>query len=130
MDRYSRGANKGGLFVQEKRRDKRISVELNLEISSLFKQDNISVENIDAPIQVVNISRSGIGFLAESNLPLGFYFHACIQLGKEDAKLYCVVKIIRSQKADEKKTMYGCEFVGMAPVLSYIFDSFENTQLS
>lgn len=111
--------------MQEKRRDKRISVELNLEISSLFKQDNISVQNIDAPISVIDVSRSGIGFHSISNLPLGFYFNACIQLGKEDAKLYCVVKIIRSTKLDDNRTMYGCEFVGMAPVLSYIFDEFE-----
>ena len=113
----------------EKRRDKRISVELNLEISSLFKQDNVSVENINAPISVVDISRSGIGFKSGSNLPLGFYFNACIQLGKEDAKLYCVVKIIRSAKIDDNTTMYGCEFVGMAPVLSYIFDAFEDMEV-
>ncbi len=112
--------------MQEKRRDKRMKVELNLEISSLFKQDNVSVQNIDAPITVVDISRSGIGFRSSSNLPLGFYFNACIQLGKEDAKLYCVVKIIRSSKFDESQIAYGCEFVGMAPVLSYIFDSFED----
>ena len=113
--------------MQEKRRDKRISVALNLEISSLFKQDNVSVKDIDAPISVVDISRSGIGFLSNSNLPLGFYFNACIQLGNEDAKLYCVVKIIRSAKQEDDMTMYGCEFVGMAPVLSYIFDGFEDT---
>lgn len=112
--------------MQEKRRDKRMNVELNLEISSLFKQDNVSVQNIDAPISVVDISRSGIGFRSSSNLPLGFYFNACIQLGKEDAKLYCVVKIIRSTKVEDNMMVYGCEFVGMAPVLSYIFDSFED----
>ncbi|MDD5935242.1 MAG: PilZ domain-containing protein [Clostridiales bacterium] len=112
--------------MQEKRRDKRTKVTLNLEISSLFKQDNVKVEMADTPIQVVDISRSGIGFQSESSLPLGYYFNACIQLGQEDAKLYCVVKIIRSLRIDDKKYMYGCEFVGMAPVLSYIFDSFES----
>ncbi len=115
--------------MQEKRRDKRISVVLNLEISSLFKQDNVKVEMVNTPITVIDISRSGIGFQSESNLPIGYYFNACIQIGKEDAKLYCVVKIIRSVKMDDKTTIYGCEFVGMAPVLSYIFDSFENATI-
>ena len=46
----------------EKRRDKRFNVKLELVISSLFKQDNICVENIDAPITVVDISKGGIGF--------------------------------------------------------------------
>lgn len=115
--------------MKEKRRDRRISVELNLEISSLFKQDNVSVQNIDAPISVVDISRSGIGFHSSSNLPLGFYFNACIQLGDENAKLYCVVKIIRLIKLDDKMSMYGCEFIGLAPVLSYIFDEFEESMI-
>lgn len=128
-------------IVQEKRREKRIELTLFLKISSLFKQDNVLVHDIEAPITVINISRGGIGFLSRSNLPIGFYFNACIQLGDEDAKLYCVVKIIRVEEVkdtsyvtynNEEKTghsiyRYGCEFVGMAPVLSYIFDDFEKS---
>ncbi|HCL03921.1 MAG TPA: PilZ domain-containing protein, partial [Lachnoclostridium phytofermentans] len=34
----------------EKRREKRIDVTLFLKISTLFKQDNVLVHNIDAPI--------------------------------------------------------------------------------
>ncbi|ABX41027.1 PilZ domain-containing protein [Lachnoclostridium phytofermentans] len=127
--------------MQEKRREKRIDVTLYLKISTLFKQDNVLVQNIDAPITVINISRGGIGFYSKSNLPIGFYFNACIQLGDEDAKLYCVVKIIRAEEVketshalydieeenDQSIYRYGCEFIGMAPVLSYIFENFEKS---
>ncbi len=127
--------------MQEKRKEKRIDVTLCLKISSLFKQDNVLVHNIDAPITVINISRGGMGFYSQSNLPVGFYFNACIQLGDEDAKLYCVIKIIRAEEmkdnsgtlhekeagAGQNMYRYGCEFVGMAPVLSYIFDNFEKS---
>ena len=82
--------------MEEKRKYKRMPVEMKLEISSLFKQDNVSLSDIDAPIHVTDISRGGIGFTSTSNLPLDYYFNACIQLGtEEDAKLFCVVKIIR-----------------------------------
>ncbi len=111
----------------EKRREKRLEASLSLQISSLFKQDNVLVTDIDAPIQVVNISKNGIGFISSSVLPLGFYFNANIQLGEDDASLYCVVKIIRRENAADGKTMYGCELVGMAPVLSYIFDNYEKS---
>lgn len=111
--------------MEEKRKDKRIKVTMNLEISSLFKQDNVCVRNIDAPIHVVDVSRSGIGFETESDLPMGYYFNACIQLGAEDAKLYCVVKILRSMLLENGQKHYGCSFVGLAPVLSYIFDELE-----
>ena len=112
--------------VEEKRQAKRIQVELNLKISSLFMQDNVKVENINAPINVVDISRGGIGFITESILPLGYYFNATLNLGDEDdAALYCVVKIIRTKDLEDGMHLYGCEMTGLAPVLSYIFENYE-----
>ena len=110
----------------EKRRAKRMQVELSLKISSLFMQDNIKVENIDAPINVIDISKCGIGFITESVLPLNYYFNATINLGDIDASLYCVVKIIRTLDLDDGMHLYGCEMIGLAPVLSFIFDNYEN----
>lgn len=43
--------------MEEQRRSKRIPVYMELEVSSLFKQDNVKVGNIHAPIEVQNISR-------------------------------------------------------------------------
>lgn len=115
--------------MAEKRKSDRLKVSMNLELSSLFKQDNVVVKNVNAPIEVVDISRGGIGFQSANDLPIGFYFNSCIQLGSVDAKLYCVVKIIRQESINENLYRYGCEFVGMAPVLSYIFDDFQKTYI-
>ena len=113
-------------MMKEKRRHKRINAQLELNVSSLFKQDNIKVANINAPIHVINVSRSGIGFMAESILPLGYYFNAALRLGSHEEVLYCVVKIVRCQPdPDSDAFIYGCEFVGMPNVLMYIFDEFE-----
>ncbi len=110
--------------MEERRRAKRMPVTLTLDIINLYKQDNILVSNLHAPIEVVNISKTGIGFISESTLPLGYYFNANINLINQDT-LRCVVKIIRSQPEEENKTQYGCEFVGMATILSYIFDEYD-----
>ena len=115
--------------MEEKRRTNRMQVELSLKISSLFMQDNIKVENIDAPINVINISKGGIGFITESVLPLNYYFNATINLGDEDASLYCVVKIIRTKELADGMHLYGCEMIGLAPVLSFIFDNYEKSLL-
>ena len=110
----------------EKRRFARYEAELNLKISSLFKQDNVQVKDIETPIKVTNLSRSGIAFTANSILPIGFYFNAELKLGDDDAVLYCVVKIVRKEYLVlENTNRYGCEFVGLSPVLGYIFDEFE-----
>lgn len=108
----------------EKRKSKRFPISLKLEISSLFKQDNIHVDNVNEPIEVINVSKTGIGFKSKGDLPLEYYFNACIQLGGPLSKLYTVVKIVRREDRDESN-LYGCEFVGMSSVLNYIFDEFE-----
>lgn len=53
----------------EMRREKRWPAKLNLEISNLFKQDHVKVENINAPIEVIDVSKAGIGFRSASVLP-------------------------------------------------------------
>jgi len=110
----------------EKRRFKRMKADLSLNVSSLFKQDNMEIKNLDSPIKVINISEGGIAFESKSMLPINFYFNATLNLGSETDTLYSVVKIIRSQAIEGTDNyLYGCEFVGMAPILGYIFDEYE-----
>lgn len=106
----------------EMRREKRWPAKLELEISSLFKQDNVKVENINAPIKVVDISKAGIGFQSESVLPVGYYFNARLVLCEKDA-LNCVVRIIRQQEI-ENGYIYGCEIVGTASIMDYVFNNY------
>lgn len=112
--------------MEEKRRFKRVKANLNLNVSALFKQDNVQINNVDSPINVVDVSRSGIGFISAATLPVGFYFNAALELGSHDDILYCVVKIVRCRPVEGTDTYsYGCEFVGLPNVLMYIFDEFE-----
>lgn len=114
--------------MQDKRRSKRIKVTLNLMVSSLFAQDNDKIA-IDSPIAVTDVSKFGIGFLSKSILPLNYYFNAALNLGDDDSTLYCVVKIIRCEPLEDDEYSYGCEFIGMAPVLDYIFDDLEHKEI-
>lgn len=111
--------------MEEKRRTKRLPITLNLEVSSLFRQDNVSVDNLNAPIEVFNISKGGIGFVSMCNLPEDYYFNAKLELGNPLSSLYAVIKIIRQQPEDNDHYIYGAEFVGMPSVLFYIFDEYE-----
>ncbi len=109
--------------MEERRRAKRLPVTLALEVCNLYKQDHVQVSDLHAPIEVVNVSRTGIGFRTKSILPIGYYFNASINLGSEDT-LHSVVQIIRSQE-DGDQMIYGCEFVGMADVLSYVIEDYD-----
>ncbi len=109
--------------MTEKRKSKRIDVDMTLKISDLFKQDNVKIENIGAPIKVTNISKSGIGFETNALLPVGYYFNTKLTLGNEKSVLYTVVQIVRVEAKDD--TMYyGSQFIGLAPILDIIFEDF------
>lgn len=103
------------------RKEKRWPAKLELEISSLFKQDNVRVEDINAPIEVFDVSKAGIGFKSKSVLPIGYYFNARLVLGEKDA-LNCVVRIIRQQQGEEY--VYGCEIVGTASIMDYVINDY------
>lgn len=98
---------------------------MELKVSSLFKQNNVMADVKDAPITVLDLSRGGIGFESNSILPIGYYFNAKLEIGGKDSVLYSVVKIIRSHAGEDDKVIYGCEFVGLAPIFNYIFDEYE-----
>lgn len=117
--------------MYEQRRSRRMPMKLKLNISSLFKQDNVQVKNLDAEIEVIDISRTGIGFISESVLPIGYFFNAKLELGDEPSKeeeqtLFCVVKIIRSRELGNGKMNYGCRFIGMSSIFSDVFDNLEH----
>lgn len=110
--------------MSEKRRAKRTKITMDLNVSSLFMQDTSAI-NINSPITVTDISKLGIGFVSKSILPLGYYFNAALNIGSSDSTLYCVVKIIRCEPLEDDEFSYGCEFIGMAPILDYLFDEIE-----
>lgn len=109
--------------MHERRRHKRLPISLSLEISRLFKQDNKIIDELEEDIEVINISKTGIGFLSNANFPLDYYFNAKIEFDKEQY-FYCVLKIIRKQNTEEG-IIYGCEFVGLADFLSNKVDEYE-----
>lgn len=109
----------------EQRKNKRIPIKMDLEVSSLFKQDNVHVKNINAPVEITDVSRSGIGFVTKSVLPIGFYFNSRLEFENKNDSLNCVVKIVRREQNDDGTTFYGCQFIGMPSIFDYIFDDIE-----
>lgn len=111
---------------RERRRDKRLPIELTLEIDEIFKQDNVIVSNIGASVSVFDISKSGIGFVSEANLPLGYYFRGNINFNNGDF-FRVVIQMVRSSMAKGNFKSYGAEFVGLAPFLADKVDYYERS---
>lgn len=109
--------------VIERRKYKRLPIELHLEVDEVFKQDHVVIKDLYASVSVFDISKSGIGFISEEILPLGYYFRGRINLGDDDF-FYVVLHIIRFHTTENEK-VYGAEFVGLAPFLADKVDKYE-----
>ena len=110
-----------------KRRSERLPIKLTLTISDLFKQDKLVIPNIDSQIVVVDISKHGIGFISECIFPDGYFFNAKIELGSENASIFTVVKIVRSEAVDRNTFMYGANFEGISDEISVLIDEYAKT---
>lgn len=110
--------------VKDRRMYKRLPIDLCLEVDEIFKQDHVIIKDIKAHIWVCDISKSGIGFISEADLPIGYYFRGTINLRNGDF-FRVVIQIIRSSALDDKRTRYGATFVGLAPFLAAKVDKYE-----
>lgn len=114
--------------IKERRKYKRLPIELHLEVDEVFKQDNIVIKNLNASVSVFDISKSGIGFISDASLPLGYYFRGRINLGNGDF-FNVVIQIIRAHITEFNNKVYGAEFVGLAPFLADKVDHYEKKLL-
>lgn len=105
----------------EKRKHPRKPINLKIIVDELYKQNNEIIDNVNEEIEVTNISKTGLGFVSKSDLPIGFYFNARISISDEE-KFYGVLRIIRKREIEDS-IEYGCVFVGLADILSSCIDN-------
>lgn len=108
-------------MIEEKRKHQRLPLQLELQISQLFKQDYELLPEINESIVVKDISQSGLGFFCKHDLPVGYYFDAKIQLPNKH--FFTVLKILRSE-VEGDGFIIGCEFIGLANILSKSVDDY------
>lgn len=110
--------------MQEKRKNVRLPIKLKLEVSNLFKQDGIHIDDLDTEIEVFDISKAGIGFMSVSKLPVDYYFNATLEFENSHEIILSVVKILYVTPIGESGFRYGCEFVGLPSMYDHIFEEY------
>lgn len=108
---------------KNRRKDERKLFKTVMFVDEFYNQsENIKFRN-NVDITIVNISKGGIGFISEEDLPLEFYFNAKIDLG-ESKMFFSVLHITRKEYIEDEKIEYGCKFIGLADVLSDYIDEY------
>ena len=110
--------------MEDRRKAQRVPYHAVITIDSVYNQEEIIHEKREIPIEILDISKGGIGFTAKADLPVSFYFNAKIDLGG-DRLFYSVLHIIRKEPSEDAGYTYGCEFTGLADILSFYIDEFQ-----
>ena len=96
--------------MHEKRNAKRLDLNVAIELSRIDDTDGTTTVKL-ARVNVVDLSRSGIGFIAKQELEVGAFYNTKIQIWTKDI-IEAIINIVRC-KEDENGYHYGATFVGM-----------------
>jgi len=104
--------------MEEKRKAKRIPLEANLAMNRIDggKHDM-------APIQITDISKSGMGFECGRKLELGAVYEIELILWTKE-RIKTFITIIRSSE-NGSRTVYGATFVGLTEADSCKIDIYD-----
>lgn len=96
--------------MEEKRKHKRLDLDVSIELERL-DEDGITTLKY-THVNVVDLSKSGIGFLSKQELEVGTYYDTKIQIWTKEV-INAVIEIVRREKMNDGYR-YGCVFIGMA----------------
>lgn len=92
--------------MEERRKNRRMELSAQLEIRHL----NGSSEPVS--IEVVDVSKTGVGFISDSLLSMGAVYEALLTIWTKEV-LHSFIEIVRIEKMDNGQYNYGTIFIGM-----------------
>ena len=96
--------------MDERRNARRLDLDVAIELSRIDADDDITTIKI-ARVNVVDLSRSGIGFTTKQELKIGGFYNTKLQIWTKDI-IEAIIKIVRCKEENETYR-YGASFVGM-----------------
>ena len=108
--------------MDEKRRSKRTELESKLVVSRLDKSEGAQEITID----VINLSKTGIGFDCETPLEIGAVYEGFLRIWTQEV-IHAFIEIVRIEKK-EGTFNYGGLFIGMPEMEAARIDVYQTIQ--
>ena len=96
-------------MMEERRRCKRLALDVSLELERLDKGGITTLKYVH--VEVSDLSKTGIGFHCNQDLEVGTFYNAKLQIWTKEV-IDTILKIVR-KNAGEDEIQYGAAFVGM-----------------
>lgn len=95
---------------EERRRHKRLDLDVKIELEKLDEGGVTTVKYIQADVN--DLSRSGMGFSSNYKLDIGTFYDTKIQIWTKEV-IDAVIEVVRCEEISENTYRYGACFVGM-----------------
>lgn len=100
----------GHIMKEERRRHKRLDLDVSIELEKLDEGGITTVRYIKA--DVIDLSRSGMGFKSSYKLDEGTFYDTKIQIWTKEI-IDAVIEVVRCEEKGDGVYQYGATFVGM-----------------
>lgn len=94
--------------MEERRKNKRMELSSKLLIKRLDAEGATREVDID----VVDVSKTGVGFLCSEALEIGAVYEAFLTIWTKEV-IHSFIEIVRIEKREDNRFTYGSIFIGM-----------------
>ncbi len=105
--------------MSEKRKDRRMELESKLIVKRLDKDRG----DKEVAIDVVNVSKSGVGFQCDEELEIGAVYEGFLRIWTKEI-IHAFIEIIRMERSGDSIN-YGGLFIGMPEMESHRIDVYD-----
>jgi len=106
----------------ENRKAPRLDIEMTIAMYDINTIDSVK-ESEKFPVEVCNISSSGIGFVTSCDIDVHSFYKANLVFSTKES-VDVIIEVVRMQEAEDGKTFYGGAFVAMTDVDRFKIDVF------
>lgn len=110
-----------GITMEERRKSKRSQLTSTLLMKRL---DSGKTEEVD--IDVVDVSKSGVGFTCKEPLMIGAIYEAYLTIWTKEV-LHAVLEIVRIEKKEDTIS-YGAVFVGLPEMDAFRIETYQTVE--
>lgn len=95
--------------MEEKRMDRRVSLSAKLFIKNM-NDDSIKADEVE--IEVLNVSKTGVGFICNTPLSIGAVYETHLKLWTDEV-IHAFLKVVRIEQTKDERYICGTTFMGL-----------------
>lgn len=95
--------------MEEKRNSRRMGLSARLLIKNM---NDDSEKSEEAVIEVLDVSKTGVGFICDVPLSIGAVYETYLKLWTDEV-IHAFLKVVRIEQTEEERYMCGTIFIGL-----------------